>query len=88
MPDPPSPPSPSNMSSDDVEREIQKLKRREQSEELRRLRARAEQEMLVEDIRESVISNLESSRTLASARLVPPPTLEECSTYDMYKKKL
>jgi hypothetical protein len=83
---PEDPTSPSSMTADDVEKEIQELKRREQIEELRRLRARAGN--TEQDPREGGSQVSESTRTLVSARILPPPNLEECSTYDMYKKKL
>ena len=82
----PEPSSPSSMIAEDVEREIRELERFQQNEELRRLRARAgnsEQEP-----REGGSRGSESKRTNVSDQTLPPPSLEECSTYDMYKNKL
>ena len=81
----PDPTSPSSMTSEDVEKEIQELKRIEQMEELRRLRARAG---TIDRTSTSVGQGSEGTRTMVSERILPPPNLEECSTYDMYKKKL
>ena len=81
----PDPTSPSSMTSEDVEKEIQELKRIEQMEELRRLRARAG---TIDRTSTSVGQGSEGTRTMVSERILPPPNLEECSTYDMYKKRL
>ena len=70
------------MTAEDVEKEIQELKRTQQVEELRRLRAGNNES------RDGGSRGSESTRTMVSERILPPPNLEECSTYDMYKKKL
>ena len=70
------------MTAKDVEKEIQEFKRKQQVEELRRLRAG------INESREGGSRGSVSTRTMVSERILPPPNLEECSTYDMYKKKL
>ena len=73
------------MSQEDVEKEIRELEKQEQIEKLRRLRAR---QVGFSTLGEGSSQGTELTRTMVSARILPPPELDDCSTYDMYKKKL
>ena len=78
----PDPASPSSMTAEALEKEIQELERKQRVEELRRLRAGNNES------RKGGSRGSERTRTMVSELVLPPPNLEECSSYNVYKDKL